>query len=142
MEFSLSPQFLSSAPKQNFRIHRAAFPFPLLRPSYQQNNHARILEASKICPQNASVKKTIYSRQNESLCQMLVAMRKMAGLTQRQLADKLERERSFIARLELGERRLDVVEFFWICKACGINPESSGRQLMRKLQEIQSNDKI
>jgi transcriptional regulator with XRE-family HTH domain len=99
------------------------------------------LEASKIRPQNASVKKTIYTRQSESLCQMLAAMRKKAGLTQRQLADKLDRERSFIARLELGERRLDMVEFFWICKACGVNPEIFARQLIHKLQEIQSDGK-
>ncbi|HEV2455006.1 MAG TPA: helix-turn-helix transcriptional regulator [Verrucomicrobiae bacterium] len=64
-------------------------------------------------------------------------MRKKAGLTQRKLADKLRRERSFIARLELGERRLDMVEFFWICKACGVNAEIAARQLMHNFQEIQ-----
>lgn len=72
---------------------------------------------------------------------MLVAMRNQAGLTQRQLADKLGRERSFVARLELGERRLDVVEFFWICQACRMNPETTGQQLMSKLKEIQNGDK-
>jgi ribosome-binding protein aMBF1 (putative translation factor) len=103
-----------------------------------QFSSARILEASKLCPQYASMNKTIYSRQSECLNQMLVKMREKAGLNQRQLAEKLKRERSLIGRLELGERRLDVVEFFWICKACGINPETAARQLMRKLEEIQS----
>lgn len=84
------------------------------------------------------MKKTIYSRQSEYLCQTLVAMRKKAGLTQRQLAAKLEREHNLIGRLELGERRLDMVEFFWICKACGVNPESAARDLMRKLKEVQA----
>lgn len=68
-------------------------------------------------------------------------MRKKVGLTQRQLAQKLEREHSFVARLELGERRLDVVEFFWICRACGANPEVAARQLMRELQKLESSDK-
>lgn len=65
-------------------------------------------------------------------------MRRAAGLTQRQLATKLKREHNLIGRLELGERRLDVIEFFWICKACGANPEKAAGQLMRKLEEIES----
>ena len=85
--------------------------------------------------------KTIYTRQSECLCQTLVALRKKAGLNQRQLAEKLKRERSLIGRLELGERRLDLVEFFWICKACGVNPETAARGLMRKLQAIHLDEK-
>jgi transcriptional regulator with XRE-family HTH domain len=98
------------------------------------------LEASKIRPQNASVKKTIYTRQSEQLRRVIVTMRTKARFTQRQLADKLGREHSFVARLELGERRLDIVEFFWICKACRVNAETAACQLMRKLQELQSHD--
>lgn len=63
-------------------------------------------------------------------------MRKKAGLNQRQLASKLDRERSLIGRLELGERRLDMIEFFWICEACGLNPETAAQELMRKLRDI------
>ena len=80
--------------------------------------------------------KTIYSRQNECLRDTLIKLRRAAGLSQRQLAAKLGRERNLVGRLELGERRLDVVEFFWICRACGANPEAQARQLMRKLQKI------
>ena len=82
--------------------------------------------------------KSIYSRQSESLRKTLVALREGAGLTQRQLAEKLEREHSLIGRLELGERRLDVVEFYQICKACGVNPEAAARSLMRKFRGIES----
>lgn len=82
------------------------------------------------------VDKTIYSRQGECLREELIELRRRAGLTQRQLAAKLHRERNFIGRLELGERRLDVVEFFRICKACGANPETVARKLMRKLGDI------
>jgi transcriptional regulator with XRE-family HTH domain len=49
-------------------------------------------------------------------------MRKEAKLTQRQLADRLGREHSFVWRIEQGERRLDVVEFYWVCKALGQKP--------------------
>ena len=51
-------------------------------------------------------------------------MRKAAGLTQRQLAKRLKREHSFVSRIELGERRLDVVEFYWVCRACDQDPKS------------------
>ena len=51
-------------------------------------------------------------------------MREVAGLTQRQLADRLGREPSFIWRIEHGERRLDVVEFIRYTKACGL-PEAA-----------------
>lgn len=82
--------------------------------------------------------KTIYSRQSEHLQRTLTALRQKAGLTQRQLAEKLRREHSLVGRLELGERRLDVVEFYQVCKACGANPEIIARQLMRKFHEIES----
>jgi transcriptional regulator with XRE-family HTH domain len=69
---------------------------------------------------------------------MLVALRAKAGLTQRQLAGKLNRERSLVARLELGERRLDMVEFYWFCRACEADPAKESANLMRQLEAIQS----
>lgn len=82
--------------------------------------------------------KTIYSRQSECLQTTLAALRKKAGLTQRQLAEKLRREHSLVGRLELGERRLDMVEFYQFCKACGAEPETTARKLMRKFKEIEA----
>ncbi len=38
-------------------------------------------------------------------------------MTHRQLAKKLRREHSFVWRIEHGERRVDVIEFCWICEA-------------------------
>jgi len=52
----------------------------------------------------------------------LVSMRTEAGLTQRQLAKKLGREHSFVWRIEHGERRLDVVEFYRVCRCLGQDP--------------------
>jgi transcriptional regulator with XRE-family HTH domain len=78
--------------------------------------------------------KTIHTRQSECIRKTLVALRTKAGLTQRQLAEKLDRERSLIGRLELGERRLDMVEFFWVCRACGTDPVKEAGTLMRRLQ--------
>jgi len=68
-------------------------------------------------------------------------MRKAAGLTQRQLAAKLKRECSFIARIEQGERRVDLVEFYWICMACDRSPSAMAMKLMRQFRRLPRNKK-
>ncbi|HEX2812600.1 MAG TPA: helix-turn-helix transcriptional regulator [Sphingopyxis sp.] len=47
----------------------------------------------------------------------LADARKAAGLTQVQLAERLGRPQSFVAKYEVGERRIDVVEFCEIADA-------------------------
>ena len=68
------------------------------------------------------MKKSTHSQEYELFKAALVKMRQDAGLTQRELAQKLGREHSFVWRIEKGERRLDVVEFFWVCRALGQDP--------------------
>lgn len=63
-------------------------------------------------------------------------MRQAAGLTQRELAKALGREHSLIARIELGERRIDLIEFYWICKACGDSPEKTATKIMKVFNEM------
>ncbi len=43
-------------------------------------------------------------------------------MTQQQLAGALNRPQSFIAKVEAGERRIDVVEFVYLSSAMGIDP--------------------
>jgi transcriptional regulator with XRE-family HTH domain len=65
--------------------------------------------------------KSIHSRANRILLELLVKARKTAGLTQEQLARRLQRPQSFVAKYENGERRLDVVEFLRIARETGTN---------------------
>ncbi len=65
------------------------------------------------------VQKSIHSPEYGAVLRVLVALRHKAGMTQRDLAQALGREHSFVWRIETGERRLDVVEFFWVCQALG-----------------------
>nr|WP_206615447.1 helix-turn-helix transcriptional regulator [Solirhodobacter olei] len=51
----------------------------------------------------------------------LRSARQGAGLTQQQVADRLGRPQSFVAKVEGYERRLDVVEFLHLCRAIGID---------------------
>ncbi len=50
-----------------------------------------------------------------------MAKRKQSALTQQQLADKLEKPQSYIAKIEKYERKLDVMEFIEFCEALDID---------------------
>lgn len=63
--------------------------------------------------------RTIHSEPYLVLRTQLIAARKSAGLTQQDLANKLGRPQSFVAKYETGERRLDVVELIEIARAIG-----------------------
>ncbi len=54
--------------------------------------------------------------------ELLVDVRKRAGLTQAELSRRLSRPQSFVSKYERGERRLDIVEFGEVAKALGIDP--------------------
>lgn len=62
-------------------------------------------------------------------------MRPDAALTQAELAARLNRPQSFVARYEDGERRLDVVEFIEVAEAIGFDPAEFVRALSRQTRE-------
>ena len=60
--------------------------------------------------------KTLHSPAYEHFCSLLITARETAGLTQSDVASRLERPQSFVSKYESGERRLDVLEFLQICQ--------------------------
>jgi transcriptional regulator with XRE-family HTH domain len=52
----------------------------------------------------------------------MIKARKAASLTQHDLAKRLHKPQSFVAKYEGGEHRIDVVEFVTICQAIGADP--------------------
>ncbi|WP_173979557.1 helix-turn-helix domain-containing protein [Magnetospirillum sp. UT-4] len=66
--------------------------------------------------------KPIYSERHQRLLALLVAARKSSGLTQAQVAAKLGRPQSYVAKYERGERRLDVLEYLDVAEAVGFDP--------------------
>ena len=70
-------------------------------------------------PSARRIRKSVHSREQQLLRGLLVAARDQAGLTQQQLASRLGKPQSFVAKFEGGERRLDVVEFIVIVEAIG-----------------------
>ena len=73
--------------------------------------------------------RTIHTPEHRQLCQILIDARLRSGLTQRELAAKLKRPQSYIAKIEGGERRVDVIEFLALAEAL----EQSPTKLLRRI---------
>jgi transcriptional regulator with XRE-family HTH domain len=76
------------------------------------------------------ITKTVHSSEQAAFCGLMAAARKQAGLTQHELARRLKRPQSFVAKYEGGERRIDVVEFVAIVRAIGADPVKLLRDLI------------
>ena len=66
----------------------------------------------------------------------VVDLRKRAGMTQRELAQAVGREQNYIARIETGQRRVDLVELIQICRACHASPEEEVANLTRRILRL------
>jgi transcriptional regulator with XRE-family HTH domain len=73
--------------------------------------------------------KALRTPQHQALLNLLVEARERSGITQQDLAERLRRHQSFVAKYEGGERRLEVIEFVQVCRAIGVRPE----RILRKL---------
>ena len=69
-----------------------------------------------------SLPKYIHTERHRRFCALLKAERNAAGLTQTALAKRLGKPPSYVAKYELGDRRLDVLEFLDLAAAIGFNP--------------------
>lgn len=80
--------------------------------------------------------RSLHSPAYRHVTEALKAMRHDAGLSQRELASILDRELSFVSRIEQGQRRLDLLEWTWFCEALGRDPAEEARKLVNKLKRI------
>ena len=65
----------------------------------------------------AVVNKTLRTPAHRKLVQELRTARREAGLSQQQVAELLGVPQSYVAKIELGERRIDVIEFLQLVAA-------------------------
>ncbi|MCK6103657.1 helix-turn-helix transcriptional regulator [Brevundimonas sp. EYE_349] len=68
------------------------------------------------------MQKSLRSPRQQLLQTLLSAARKDGNLTQAELAERLNKPQSFVAKYENGERRIDVIEFIDITRALDIQP--------------------
>lgn len=79
------------------------------------------------------MEKSIYSTEYQRLCAVLRELRHEAGLTQVQLAARLNVPQSLVSKYESGERRLDVVELRHVAGALG----ASLREILERLERLE-----
>src|SRR5947207_14328130 len=69
-------------------------------------------------PKIGAMRKSVHTGEYGRLREGLVAMRRGAGLSQRELGKRLGVPHTWVAKVESGERRIDVIELGWFCRAC------------------------
>lgn len=74
--------------------------------------------------------RTIQSPRHDALRLFLIEKRKKAGLTQATVASKLGRYQSFVASVETGQRKIDVVELLAFAEAIGFDPREAIKRLL------------
>jgi len=79
------------------------------------------------------MEKSIYTAEYAILLTLLRETRSAAHITQVQLAEKLGQSQSFVSKVEVGERRLDVIQLRTICVALGTTLSAFITQLEERL---------
>jgi transcriptional regulator with XRE-family HTH domain len=77
------------------------------------------------------VTKSVHTRNYRLFLELLIRARKDAGVTQEQLAKRLNRPQSFISKCENGERRLDVIELLQFLQSIGVEPLNFLRRVIK-----------
>ncbi len=84
------------------------------------------------------MQKSIFTPEYRRLREELRAIRAAAGLSQRDLATRLDVPHSWVAKVETGERRIDLIEFGWFCVGCDASPVEVARALFQPMPKSPS----
>jgi transcriptional regulator with XRE-family HTH domain len=68
---------------------------------------------------------TLDARRHEALRTFLVERRKIAGLRQVDLAKHLGRTQSYVSNIEIGQKRIALIELIEWAEAIGYDPEEA-----------------
>jgi hypothetical protein len=96
---------------------------------FLDNWNMGLLDLSRFS-RDKDMSRTLRSPRHRALCEYLARSRKAASLTQEQVAKSLGRHQSFVATVESGQRRIDVVEFLDFAGAIGFDPRVAIKHLM------------
>ena len=77
--------------------------------------------------------KSLFTGDHHSHVEVLIAARKDAGLTQTELDSKIGKDQTFISIIERSQRRVDVLEFYAIATAIGVDPVMLFQRVAEKL---------
>ena len=76
------------------------------------------------------MRETLRSPRNRALQALLRDLRKAKGLTQEDVAGRLEQPQSFVAKYECGDRGLSIVEFINVARALDADPAKTLQKLL------------
>lgn len=79
---------------------------------------------------------SIYSEQYQLVIKKVREARREQGLTQAVVAERLGKPQSFLAKVENGERRLDVIEFIHLAQLLSLDPADVIKTIMDEIQFI------
>lgn len=65
----------------------------------------------------SSIRSDLYWR----IIELMIQARKDAGITQAELGQRIGQRQTFISKVELGERRIDIAEFLGLCSALRVD---------------------
>jgi transcriptional regulator with XRE-family HTH domain len=75
--------------------------------------------------------RTFGSPRHKALVAFIKKKRKDAGLTQTEVAERIDRYQSFVATFERGQKRIDAVELIEIAEAIGFDPREALKAMMK-----------
>lgn len=79
-----------------------------------------------------TLSKQLRSARHKRVMAALVEIREQAGVSQRELARRLGRAHSYVGRIEMGDRRLDLPEFCEWCELLDADPLKVLAQILRR----------
>ena len=79
---------------------------------------------------------TIRTQRHQRLVELLITARKHAGIRQAELARRVGKTQTFVARIEAGERRIDAIELLALCEIIGVDPIKVVRKLLKVEDEL------
>ena len=79
--------------------------------------------------------KAQHSSDYRKLPTLLRRFREAAGLTQRDLGERLNKPQSWVYNCESANRRVDVTEFIAWCKGCGVDPMKGFKEVVKTIDE-------
>jgi transcriptional regulator with XRE-family HTH domain len=79
--------------------------------------------------------KTIFSDENMVVVEVVKTARIAAGLKQTDLAERINKDQSWVSLVEGSQRRLDVVEFIKLAQALDIRPSTMLDEIVEKIAQ-------
>ena len=104
------------------------------RPSFAAWEDYPILGYSSQMENYETVPASAHNEAYRLFRELLTELRRSKGVTQVALARLLGVPQSYVSKYELGERRIDIIETFRICRALGADPVVFVRKLVKAIE--------